>query len=71
MYMFLYLHVCQKRASDTIIDTCEPLCGCPELNSGMLEELSDAKLSLQLPGLLLLIKYLNLGMVIHVCNPCT
>jgi hypothetical protein len=29
---------CQKRASDPIIDDCEPPCGCWELNSGPLEE---------------------------------
>jgi hypothetical protein len=30
----------QKRASDPIIDGCEPPCGCWDLNSGPLEELS-------------------------------
>ena len=30
--------VCQKRTSDSIIDGCEPSCGCWELNSGPLEE---------------------------------
>ena len=28
----------QKRASDPITDGCEPLCGCWDLNSGLLEE---------------------------------
>jgi hypothetical protein len=40
----------QKRASDPIADGCEPPCGCWELNSGTLEELSvlsTAKSSLQ------------------------
>ena len=31
---------CQKRASDPIIDGCEPPCGCWELKSGPLEEQS-------------------------------
>ena len=31
---------CQKRASDPIIDGCEPPCGCWELNSGPLEKQS-------------------------------
>ena len=30
----------QKRASDLITDSCEPTCGCWELNSGLLEEQS-------------------------------
>jgi hypothetical protein len=30
----------RKRASDPIIDGCEPPCGCWELNSGPLEEQS-------------------------------
>ena len=29
---------CQKRASDPIIDACEPPCSCWELNSGPLED---------------------------------
>ena len=32
------LSACQKKASDLIIDGCEPPCGCWELNSGPLEE---------------------------------
>jgi hypothetical protein len=28
----------QKRAADTLVDGCEPLCGCWELNSATLEE---------------------------------
>ena len=32
------MHACQKRPSDPIIDSCEPLCGCWELDSGPLEE---------------------------------
>jgi hypothetical protein len=42
----------QKRASDLIIDGCEPPCGCWELNSGPLEEQSvflTAEPSLQAP----------------------
>ena len=42
----------QKRASDLIIDVCEPPCGCWELNSGPLEEqpmLLTAEPSLQAP----------------------
>lgn len=31
-------HAWQKRPSDHVIDGCEPLCGCQELNSGPLEE---------------------------------
>jgi hypothetical protein len=45
IYLFLfiwvhsrYLQTHQKRASDHIIDCCEPPCGCWELNSGPLEE---------------------------------
>ena len=30
----------QKRASDLITGSCEPLCGCWDLNSGLLEEQS-------------------------------
>jgi hypothetical protein len=33
-----YLQKHQKRASDLIIDGCEPPCGCWDLNSGPLEE---------------------------------
>ena len=33
-----YVLACQKRPSDPLIDGCEPLCGCWELNSGPLEE---------------------------------
>jgi hypothetical protein len=43
---------CQKRASDPIIDDCEPPCGCWEMNSGPLEEQSVFLItepSLQLP----------------------
>ena len=29
---------CQKRVSDHFIDSCEPPCGCWELNSGSLED---------------------------------
>jgi hypothetical protein len=32
------LQMNQKRASDPIIDGCEPPCGCWEFNSGALEE---------------------------------
>jgi hypothetical protein len=41
MYMsalFACIPVCQKRASDPIIDDCEPPCGFWELSSGPLEE---------------------------------
>jgi hypothetical protein len=39
MYVFIYLHCgClqthQKKASDFIMDGCEPPCGCWDLNSG-------------------------------------
>jgi hypothetical protein len=43
--------VCQKRASDSSIDGCEPPCGCWELDSGPLEEqpvLLTSELFLQL-----------------------
>lgn len=44
MYMVLYLHIectCQKRrASDLIINDCEPPSVCCELNSGPLEALA-------------------------------
>ena len=33
-----YTPACQKRASDLIMDGCEPSCGCCDLNSGPLEE---------------------------------
>jgi hypothetical protein len=45
-YLFIYfkytscLQTHQKRASDPIIDGCEPPCGCWELISGPLEEQS-------------------------------
>ena len=35
-----HLQTCQKRASDPIIDGCEPPCGCWDLNSRPLEEQS-------------------------------
>jgi hypothetical protein len=35
-----YLQTHQKRASDSVTDSCEPPCGCWELNSGPLEEQS-------------------------------
>ena len=35
-----YLQTHQKRGSDPITDSCEPPCGCWELNSGPLEEQS-------------------------------
>ena len=35
-----YLHTLQKKASNLIIDGCEPPCGCWDLNSGTLEEQS-------------------------------
>ena len=47
---------CQKRASDTIIDSHEPPCGCWELNSGPLEEqpmLLTPESSLQPPHILI------------------
>ena len=34
------LHIHQKRASDLIMDGCEPPCGCWDLNSGPSEEQS-------------------------------
>jgi hypothetical protein len=41
--LYMLVHYCspqthQKRASDPIADSCEPPCGCWELNSGPLEE---------------------------------
>jgi hypothetical protein len=40
--MYEYSSACipthQKRASELIIDGCEPPCGCWEFNSGLLEE---------------------------------
>ena len=40
--LYNILSVCmptgQKMAADLITDGCEPPCGCPELNSGPLEE---------------------------------
>ena len=45
-----YVPACQKRASDLIIDGCEPPCRCWELNSEPLEELPGfltSELSLQ------------------------
>jgi hypothetical protein len=45
-----FLHMYQKRASDPIIDGCEPPCSCWELNSGHLQEQSvllNTKPSLQ------------------------
>jgi hypothetical protein len=47
---------CQKRASDSITDGCEPTCSCWELNSRPLEEqpvLFTAEPSLQHPQLFL------------------
>ena len=44
IYLFIiWVHCCclethQKRATDSIIDSCEPPCGCWELISGHLEE---------------------------------
>ena len=38
MYKYTGLQTHQKRASDPIIDGCEPPCGFWELNSGPLEE---------------------------------
>ena len=54
----------QKRASDSIIDGCEPPCGCWELNSGPLEEQSvlfTAEPSLQPPSpyLFILVQYIQ------------
>ena len=52
----------QNRASDLITDSCEPPCGCWELNSGPLEEQSvplTTEPSLQLPvGLFLNVAFL-------------
>jgi hypothetical protein len=39
MSALLHIHP-QKRASDSLTDGCELLCGCWELNSGLLEEQS-------------------------------
>lgn len=36
--------VCQKRATDPIVDDCEP-CGCWGMNSGLLEEQIDSSLN--------------------------
>ena len=38
--MTSYLQTHQKRASDPVTAGCEPLCGCWELNSRLLEEQS-------------------------------
>jgi hypothetical protein len=48
MYLFIlhirvhhcFLQTDQKKASDPIINDCEPPCGCRDLNSGPLEEQS-------------------------------
>jgi hypothetical protein len=50
-----YTSACDKRASDHILDGCEPPCGCWELNLGFLEEqpaLLIAEPSLQPPSYL-------------------
>ena len=36
--LYVCLPACQMRASDPVIDDCEPLCGGWELNSGFLGE---------------------------------
>jgi hypothetical protein len=39
-YTVVCLQTLQKRASDFVMDDCEPPCGCWDLNSGPLEEQS-------------------------------
>ena len=39
-YSATYTSAGQRRASDPLIDGCEPPCGCWDLNSGPLEEQS-------------------------------
>jgi hypothetical protein len=39
-YTVVCLQTLQKRASDFVMDGCEPPCGCGDLNSGPLEEQS-------------------------------
>jgi hypothetical protein len=54
----LYISTPQKRASDLIMDGCEPPCSCWDLNLGSLEEQSvllTTESSLQLPFFCLLV----------------
>jgi hypothetical protein len=57
--LFAYMPAWQKWTSNPILDGCQPLCCCWELNSGLLEEqlvLLSAKPSLQ-PALPVLITF--------------
>ena len=59
-YIYLFIYLLQKRASDLVTDGCEPPRGCWDLNSGLPEEQSvllTAEPSLQPPVFTLEIVY--------------
>ena len=61
-YVYSILSAVQKRAPGLISDSCEPPCGCWELNSGPLEEqamLLTAEPSLQPLDFLFYLKFLQ------------
>ena len=61
----------QMRALDSIIDDCEPPCGCSELNSGPLEEQSVRHLSSPLQCIPKGNKFLNpkaTACLVHFCQ---